>query len=453
MNPNVFLETPSAVRLYEQAKALPIVDYHCHLSPQEIYEDRPYDNLAQLWLDHDHYKWRLMRQFGIEETFITGDAPARDKFLTYAECIGLAAGSPLYHWTMMELSLYFGIEEPLNAKSAPEIWERANRVIREGGMSPRKLMVSSKVEWVATTDDPAEPLTFHRLLKEDKTFPITVTPTFRTDRLANLTAADYPAYIARLSETAGEPIKDWDSLTRAVVRRLDEFCALGCRFSDVGIEAFPSAEGSVDEAKEIFVRALNEEPVSNRDYRVFLTFLYRFLAQEYRKRGITMQLHLAVTRNANHAMFEALGPDCGGDCVGETVPVSNLIGLFNGMLCDGGNPRIILYTLNPAMYSTMATAAGSFPNILLGAAWWFNDHKAGIEEQLRLCAQNAHLAAFPGMLTDSRSFLSYARHDYFRRIFCNFLGNLLERGEYLDEAGAVQLIRRVCYENSLSMTK
>ncbi len=453
MDSHLFLTTKEAETLYRYAKDLPIVDYHCHLSPKEIYEDRPFENLAQLWLGHDHYKWRLMRQFGIPEEKVTGDAPDFEKFCAYGECIGLAAGNPLYHWTMMELSEYFGVEEPLNRHTAPEIWEKTCQVIREKALSPRKLMTGSRVEKIATTDDPAEELTYHKLLKEDDSFPIEVTPTFRTDKLVNIKAADYPEYLHKLSRTSGVGIRDFDSFLQAIQKRMDDFVAMGCRFSDVGIEDFPGLSGTREQAKRAFLAAKEGKAVEKQEYEAFLFYIYRFLAGEYRKRNMTMQLHLAVTRNANRPMFTALGPDCGGDCVGEPIPVSRMIALFNAVLEDGGLPDTILYTLNPAMYMTMATAAGSFRNLHLGAAWWFNDHKAGIEEQLRLCAQCGHLAAFPGMLTDSRSFLSYARHDYFRRIFCNLLGEWVNKGEYPDMESAKEVVRRVCYQNSADRMK
>lgn len=452
MNDHVFLVNAAGRRLYETAKTLPVVDYHCHLSPKEIYEDRPFVNLAQLWLSGDHYKWRLMRAFGVPEDMITGGAPDREKFQRYAECIALAAGNPLSHWTMMELARYFGIHTPLNGETAEEIWRESCRVLESEKLSPRKLMRNSGVVYVATTDDPADSLEYHRLLAEDAEFSIRVAPSFRTDNLLQIGSPDYPAYLQGLSEAAGFPITGLDSLEEAVRVRLDEFVRCGCRFSDVGIEDFPEGACSREEADAMLRRALAGQPPTKEDARRFLQPLYLFLAGEYQKRDIVMQLHLAVVRNANSALFDRLGPDCGGDCAGDVISQSRLVSLLDGINRNSGLPRTILYTLNPAMYTAMATAAGSFPRVTLGAAWWFNDHKAGIEEQLRVYAQSSHLACFSGMLTDSRSFLSYARHDYFRRIFCNLLGEWLESGEFAGEAAAEELVRRVCYENSLALS-
>lgn len=450
MRPDFLLASPEGAALYDQAKAYPIVDYHCHLSPKEIYEDRPFEDLAQLWLGGDHYKWRLMRAFGIEEPFITGDAPGYEKFLRYAECVSLAAGNPLADWTAMELSTYFHIDAPLTPATAPAIWEESLRVIREERLSPRKLIRSAHVERLVTTDDPADSLEYHRLLKD---FPTVVTPAFRTDTLVNLRAPGWTAYIARLSDRAGIPIRDLDAFEQAVRLRLDAFQELGCRLSDIGIEAFPDGEPCPrGEAAGILSRALSGEAVTEREYRRFLRYIYLFLGAEYQRRDMVMQYHLAVKRNASTRLFQAIGPDAGGDCAGDPIPLADLVSVLDEIDCACGLPRTILYTLNPAMYLPMVTAAGSFRNVTLGAAWWFNDHKAGIEEQLKLFAQTSHLGAFAGMLTDSRSFLSYARHDYFRRILCSLLGEWIAE-DRLEDASARTLLPRLCYQNSLSLVK
>lgn len=452
MNQALYLENEAARRLYGEAARLPVVDYHCHLSPREIYEDREFSNIAQMWLSGDHYKWRLMRAFGIDERFITGDAPDAEKFQKYAECVSLAAGNPLRVWSEMELALYFHIDTPLSGSTAPEIWERANAVIREERLSPRKLIRQANVEWIVTTDDPADSLEFHRLIAADDSFQTKVIPAFRPDKLLNLRAPDWCGYIETLSARAGVEIDSLDSLEQAVRLRLDAFCELGCRLSDVGIEAFPSGRCSREEAAHTFRYAREGGETSEEKYRAFLHYMYVFLAGEYRRRGIAMQYHLAVKRNANSALFRQVGPDAGGDCVGDPIPQGDVVGLLDEIDGACGMPRTILYTLNPSMYLTLATAAGSFRGVTLGAAWWYNDHRAGIEEQLRVYAQVSHLGTFTGMLTDSRSFLSYARHDYFRRIFCNLLGGWIEAGE-LDGETARELVRRVCYGNSLELVR
>ncbi len=452
MNPDLYLKSETSKRLYAEARKLPIVDYHCHLSPKEIWEDREFENIAQMWLGGDHYKWRLMRAYGIDEEYITGYGEDREKFAKYIECVSNAAGNPLAVWSAMELSLYFGIDLPLIPENTRMIWEKANEAIRAKGMSPRKLIRAANVERIVTTDDPADSLEYHRLLADDASFPVTVVPCFRPDTLLSIRKPGWRDYIGRLSEAAGVPIEDMAGLEQALKNRLDFFQTLGCRFSDLGIEDFPSRKACREEADEAFRLALTGKSLDDSRYYGFLWYLCCFLAGEYRARKITMQLHLAARRNANTELYRKLGADCGGDCAGDPIPQRQLNVLLDEINSSTGLPRTILYTLNPAMYLTMATTAGSFPGVTMGAAWWFNDHKAGIEEQLRICGQVAHLAGFTGMLTDSRSFLSYARHDYFRRIFCNLLGEWVESGE-LELSAARVLVRRVCYENSRALAE
>ena len=453
MSPTAFIHNAAGYRLYQTAKKLPIADYHCHLSPREIWEDRPFENPAQLWLAGDHYKWRLRRAFGIQEFFITGGADGLQKFKKYAECLSLAAGSPLYHWTAMELSQYFGIAEPLNAENAEKIWEKAMSVILKEELSPRKLILRSNVVYLATTDDPADSLCYHEKLAEDGSFPVRVAPSFRTDRILSLCDAGYPGYIKKLGEASGVTIQNIETLKQAVIRRLEAFIRCGCAFSDVGIPAFPLMDYDEQAADRTFCRALAGKTVEQSEYRRFLGYMTVFLAGLYRAHEITMQMHLSVIRNANSVLFHSIGADCGGDCMGDPIPQAELTAFLDRINRESGLPHTILYTLNPAAYPALATAAGCFPQVYVGAAWWFNDHKSGIEEQLRICAQNAHLAVFPGMLTDSRSFLSYARHDYFRRIFCNLLGEWIEAGEFPDGAAAEELVRRVCFENSRKLSE
>lgn len=442
-----FLKTETAKRLYEAGKDLPIIDYHCHLSPKEIWEDREFENIGVMFLGGDHYKWRLMRGHGVREELITGGAGWKEKFFAYAETLATAAGNPLYHWTHMELKQFFGITAPLNPKTAEGIWEEANRVIREKHLSPRKCILSSNVEYLSTTDDPADSLEYHRLLAADASFPVRVTPAFRPDNLLQLQKPGYPAYIQRLSAAAGVAVTDLESLKAAIVSRLDAFTALGCRFTDVGIEAFPSGEGSLEEAREAFSLALAGENVDDRLYDSFLGHLYCFLAGEYKKRDLVMQWHIAVTRNSNTALYRQAGPDSGGDCIADPVPGKAVIRILDACEREGALPRTILYSLNPASAEELCSIAAGFRGVLIGAAWWFNDHKRGIAEQVRQIAELSDLSAFLGMLTDSRSFLSYARHDYFRRIFADILGGWIEDGEFADDENAVALIRAVYYEN------
>ncbi len=450
MNQNkdtMFLNSNTAIELYNQTKNLPIIDYHCHLSPEEIYEDKQFDNIAQMWLDADHYKWRLMRAFGIDEEYITGSKTHYEKFIKFASCIGMAAGNPLYHWTKMELSMYFDIDIPLNEKNADLIWNKANEVIKAKELSPRKLIELSNVEYIATTDDIVDTLEYHKLIAEDKTFKTKVTPSFRTDKLLLIHNDNYKDYIDGLSKASGVNVNDIDSLQTALINRLDYFCSIGCKFSDVGIEFFPQIIGTKSQADSVFKKAISGEDISDNEYNEFLFYMYVFLAGEYKKRNMVMQLHLAVKRNLNDDMFNKLGCDCGGDCIGDAVPYKSIITLLNEMNNNSGLPQTIIYTLNPVMYHGIATIAGGFKNVKLGAAWWFNDHKAGIEQQVNICAQSLHIATFLGMLTDSRSFLSYARHDYFRRILCNMVSEWIDKNEFENDENAVDLVKYISYEN------
>ena len=444
MKETYLLPSEAGRRLYQQVKDLPIIDYHCHLSPREIYEDNPFDNIGEMWLGGDHYKWRLMRAFGIEESYITGGASWHDKFQKYAEAIALAAGNPLYHWTQMELSRYFDIETVLNGDNAEEIWQKANQVIAERRLSPRKLINMSRVDYIATTDDAVDTLEFHRKIREDESFRTTVVPSFRTDNLLLIRRQGYREYIDKLSAISGVPIQNLDSFQSAVCKRMDFFVENGCRFADVGIEYFPGHIGGRDEADIAFRKALEGQPVTDEEFHGFLGYMVVFLASEYRSRHMVMQWHLAVKRNANSDLFRRMGPDCGGDCIGDEIKGEHIIRILDAVNDHGGLPVTVLYTLNPSSVPMLSSIAGSFPRVFCGAAWWFCDHKRGIEEQLQVIAETGHIGAFVGMLTDSRSFLSYARHDYFRRILCNLIGEWIDRGEFADDRYAGKLVRDIC---------
>lgn len=446
MHENYMLTTQTARGLYAAAKDLPIVDYHCHLSPKEIFEDVPFTDIGEIWLSADHYKWRLMRSAGVAEEFITDNAPWREKFIKYCEALEFAAGNPLYHWSHMELSRFFGIDLPINARNATALWELANAVIAETKLSPRRLIAQSNVEVICTTDDPADDLVWHRRLAEDRTLPTKVLPSFRTDNLLLARRAGYSDYIRALGNAAGTEIDDLASLKRAVSARLDAFCALGCRCADVGIPYFPNRIADENEADGTFRALLAGREVTDAEYSGFLGNLHLFLARLYREKTILSQWHLAVVRNANSALMKTAGADSGGDCVGNALSGSDLIAMLDAIDCDGGLPKTVLYSLNEANIAQIASIAGSFPNVRCGAAWWFCDHRRGIENQLRVIAENGCLGKFYGMLTDSRSFLSYARHDYFRRILCELIGGWVEHGEY-DAGSAERLTAKICYYN------
>ncbi len=445
------LETQTAESLYASVKDLPIVDYHCHLSPQEIFEDKPFDNIGVMWLGGDHYKWRLMRTAGIDEYFITGDASWHDKFLKYAEALEFAAGNPLYHWSHMELSMFFGIEDALTAASAEDIWNRANAYIAENNLSPRKLMKLSNVEAVCTTDDIVDSLEWHQKLREDASFDIRVLPSFRTDNLLLMRRAGYAEYVEKLSAVSGVAVLDLASLKAAVENRLNFFVEQGCRYTDVGMPYFPGEVAGEAAADATFRKLLKGETVTDAEYLALVGHLYVFLGELYRENNLVMQLHLAVSRNANSALFRKNGADCGVDCVGDVISGKDLITMLDAINETGGLPDTIVYTLNEANAAEIASIAGAFPRVRCGAAWWFCDHKRGIREEMEIIAENSAIGSFLGMLTDSRSFLSYARHDYFRRILCTLIGEWVEKDEF-DANSAVALVKRVSYENVKKLT-
>ncbi|HAN21764.1 MAG TPA: glucuronate isomerase [Clostridiales bacterium] len=432
MNNDYLLNSETAKRLYESIRYLPIYDYHCHLSPQEIYEDRPFENIGKLWLGHDHYKWRLMRAYGIDEENITGQSDWKEKFLAYAEVIELAANNPLYHWTQMELKQFFAIDEPLNIKTAEEIWNKTNQIIKIKQLSPRKCIEQSNVKYIASTDDICDTLEFHIALRKEG-YPVTVSPSFRTDKLLLIRSNDYNNYINKLSEITDIKIDSLSTLKEAIKSRLLFFREQGCKFSDVGIPFFPDEIASETEAEKIFTSVLAGKEISESEFLSFLGNMYFFLGKLYKENGIVMQWHLAVERNANINLFNERGADVGGDCIGDIIPIKHIIKILDAISKDSGLPQTILYTLNPIMLEPLASAAGCFRNVRIGAAWWFNDHKKGIEQTLETVSNSMHLAKFLGMLTDSRSFLSYVRHDYFRRILCSVVNRWVVNGEFIGD--------------------
>lgn len=439
------LENKTSLSLYESVKNLPIIDYHCHLSPQEIYEDKQFDNIGVIWLGGDHYKWRLMRTVGIDEKYITGDSSWYEKFVAYAKAIEFAAGNPLYHWSHMELSQFFGIDKPLTSETADEIWNEANEYIKKTGMSPRKLIKQSNVEVICTTDDLVDTLEWHEKIAADDSFDVKVLPSYRTDKLLLMRRDDYLDYLKKLSDMSGVDIKDLASLKAAAENRLEFFVKNGCIFTDVGIVYFPDTVADEQSASATFAKVLAGKSISDGDYLALVGNLYVFLSKIYKKYNLIQQLHLASQRNINGHLFETLGLDCGVDCIGDTVSGDDLAFMLDAMRKEG-LPETIVYTLNPANASQIATIAGAFSGVRCGAAWWFCDHKRGIREEMDIIAENSALGEFYGMLTDSRSFLSYARHDYFRRILCTMIGEFVENNEFY-EGSAVKLCKKVSYEN------
>jgi len=440
------LNNTTAENLYKKTKNLPIIDYHCHLSPKEIFEDKPFDNIGEIWLSGDHYKWRLMRTAGIEEEYTTGSVSYKDKFVKYCEALEFSAGNPLYHWSHMELSQFFDIDLPITSSNAEVIWEKANEYIKKTEMSPRKLISKSNVEIICTTDDIIDDLSWHKKIAEDKTFNTKVLPSFRTDNLLLIKREGYTEYINQLSEVSGVEITDFNTLKIAVSNRLDFFCLNGCRCTDLGIPLFPNRIAEDSECDDTFKAVLNGSKITDNEYNGFVGNMYVFLNGLYKDKNLISQWHLAVVRNSNSVLAESLGADCGVDCVGNVIDGNSLIMLLDAINKNSGLPKTVIYSLNESNIAQIASIAGAFPNVKCGAAWWFCDHKRGIEDEIKVIAENGSLGEFYGMLTDSRSFLSYARHDYFRRILCNIIGNWVEKGEFAEET-AEKLVSKICYEN------
>ena len=430
---DLFLDTPVAKRLYEGIKDLPILDYHCHLDASVLREDKPFGNLTDLWLAGDHYKWRAMRLAGVEEALITGDAEKREKFRAYASVLPRFVGNPLYYWSHLELKTLFGIEEPLNRENADRVYDRANEILST--LKPSDLMRRFRVAYFATTDDPAEPLGVTGTVSG-----VRVSPTFRPDKVFLWEGA----YLEKLGRTAGVEVTDLASLKRALSARLDDFVSHGARASDHGFDFFPERYADEREAEEIFAHGETATPAEKDALRGHLML---WLFGEYKKRGMTAQLHFSTMRNVNSAMFGALGPDAGFDVLRPFTGVESAARFLDTLTRTDALPKTVLYTLDKNAMPALAALTGAFREVRLGAAWWFNDTVSGIREQLAVTAEYACFGNNLGMLTDSRSYASYVRFDFFRRILAGFVGGYVERGEY-DPREAETLMRDICYNNA-----
>ena len=451
MDKDFLLTTPTAQKLYhETAASCPIIDYHCHLNPQEIFEDRRFENITQVWLGGDHYKWRLMRSFGVDERFITGDAPDREKFQKWAETLSLAIGNPLYHWSHLELKNYFGFEGHLAPENAEEVWKLCNEKLAQPEFSARNLILRSKVEVICTTDDPADSLEWHRRLAGAASFPVKVLPSFRPDKAMCLEKPDYLDYLVRLYSP-----ESFKALVDVLKQKLDFFVSLGCRVSDHGLAAVPFAPVPEDVVDHIYQNRLAGILPSALEEKMFKTALLVELGRAYHARGVVMQLHFGVIRDNSRRVFTALGPDAGMDSIGDQASIAELAAFLNALDETGELPKTVIYSLNPNDNAAIESVMGAFQTgeargkLQHGSAWWFNDHKRGIQAQLESLAAEGHLATFVGMLTDSRSFLSYARHEYFRRILCDLIGAWVENGEYPDDLALLTaIVKGICRDNA-----
>ena len=456
INDDFLLTTDAARELYHgYAEKMPIIDYHCHLPPAEIAEDKTWENIAQVWLGGDHYKWRQMRSNGVDERFVTGDASWHDKFVKFAETMEVLLKNPLFDWSHLELARYFGVEERLSRATAESIWERCNARLREPGFSARGFMVRSNVKAVCTTDDPVDTLEHHKAVA-DSGFAVRVLPTWRSDKAGKIDEpAAWNAWMDRLAAAAGTPVWTWDDFLDAMDKRHAFFESRGCVVSDYGITEIFAAPYTTGEIKAIF-RKVREGGVATpaEAYKFKSAWLYEGLCADARANWST-QLHYSCLRNANSRMMQKLGPDTGFDCIGEWNVAESLARLFDRLESEDALPRTILYSLNPKDNEMLASLMGSFQKgpdrgkLQLGAAWWFLDQKDGMKKQIEALAALGCLGNFVGMLTDSRSFLSYTRHEYFRRILCGKLGEEMARGEIPNDIAWVGgLVEDIAYNNA-----
>ena len=458
MDKDFLLETETAKKLYHDfAETTPILDYHCHINPREIAEDRQFDNITQVWLGGDHYKWRFMRSCGVEEKYITGDASDYEKFCKWAECIGKAIGNPLFHWSHLELRKYFNYDGVLSKKTADEVWNLCNAKLKDPSMSVRNLIKQSNVTLICTTDDPIDSLEWHRAIAADDSFDVQVLPAWRPDKAMNIEKVDYLAYLDKLAAAAGvTKITTFAELKSALTNRMEFFAANGCSVSDHGLEYVMYSPADDAEVEAILAKRLSGTALTTEDIRKFKTAFMVFMGRECNRLNWVMQLHYGCKRDNNTAMFEKMGPDTGFDCINNYAPSSEMADFLNALNKTNELPKTILYSLNPNDNQSIGTILGCFQDstavakIQQGSAWWFNDHKVGMEEQMISLANLGNLSGFVGMLTDSRSFLSYTRHEYFRRILCNLIGNWVENGEFPADMDILEeIVKGISYYNAV----
>ena len=467
MDKDFLLGTETAKHLFhDYAESLPLVDYHCHLNPREIYEDRRFEDLCQVWLGGrqadgsyfgDHYKWRVMRSNGVDESYITGDQPGFARFLKFVEALELAIGNPMYHWCHLELQKFFGVYEPLTLESAERIWNHCNKMLQEDpDMTARGLIRKSNVAFIGTTDDPIDTLEYHEKLTADPTFQTVIAPSYRPDKAINLHKPGFVEYIAKLAAAVGkESLNTVEDVIDALVQRLEFFAAHGCKASDHGLDYIPYTECTMEQAPSAYQKALAGQSLTTEEVDGYQTTILLALGKAYARLDIAMQLHYSCLRNTNTRMYTKLGADTGFDMIAQNTCGGNIANLLNALESTDQCPKTILYSLNPADNAQLGTILGAFQGTVVpgkiqhGSGWWFNDNKTGMQEQMISLGNLGILGNFIGMLTDSRSFLSYPRHDYFRRILCDLVGTWVENGEYPNhEASLKKIVEGISYSNA-----
>lgn len=457
MDGDFLLDTDSARHLFHDfAEDMPICDYHCHLSPKEIYENKQPENISRLWLSGDHYKWRAMRSAGAEEKYCTGDASDEEKFLKFGETLQYCIGNPLYHWAHIELQRYFGIDTPLNARTAKDIYDRANEAIKNGDFRPQSLIKRSNVKVVCTTDDPADSLEYHKKLKQVSDFDCKVLPSFRPDKALNIQLDGFADYIKTLGEAAGVEINSYNDVIAALLKRCDYFNEAGCKVSDQAFEYVPFTVSSDDEIDAVFKKAIRGESISETEGDGYRTAVLLALGAKYHELGWAMEIHIGAIRNNSTRMFKAIGADTGFDSVGDSEIAKKLSRFLDALDVKNELPKTILFNLNDKDNTVLATMLGNFQSseaqskIQFGPAWWFLDTMDGMTSQMKSLANLGVLGKFVGMETDSRSFTSYGRHEYFRRIMCRLIGRWVEDGWYADDDEVLEeIIKGISYNNAI----
>jgi glucuronate isomerase len=451
----LFLTNETGRRLYHTiAKQMPIIDYHCHLQPKEIWENKEFEDLGEMWLSGDHYKWRAMRTFGIDERYITGDASYYEKYMAFAKIFPQLIGNPLYIWCALELKRFFDIDEPLSESNAVEIYNRTKQLIHEKGMTPRWCMEVSNVELISTTEDPTDTLEYHQKLQNDESMKVKVLSAFRPDKAMFCEKSGFSEYIAKLGNAAQVAINSFESMISALDKRLKFFKSIGTTISDDGIPDFTWADYSLKEVEAIFARALAGEPISQQEINQYRSAFLFEMGRMYNSNGFVMQLHVGTYLDANTSKVAVIGQSAGFDCTDDNTSVRSIGILLDRLTTINELPKTILYPLDRSKTETFAVLAAGFceggtrAKVQLGAPWWFNDQVYGLEQQFAAAANLYPISLSVGMLTDSRSFLSYPRHELYRRVLCNYLGSLVERGEYFsDEEELKNIVENICYYN------
>lgn len=448
------LHNEVAKKLFHQhAKKMPIIDYHCHLDPKEIYEDKKFRNLFDAWLSGDHYKWRLMRANGVTEDYITGNKPEFDKFMKWAEVVPTLVGNPLYHWTHFELKRFFGIDTLLSPETAEDIYKEVNQKLES--LTARKLIEMSHVDVICTTDDPIDSLEWHDKLNEDQDFKTTVLPAFRPDKAINIELPWFQEWIIKLGKVVGYTLSNINLLKKAITERIEFFHEKGCRLSDHALDVVSYERTTYEEIAIIYEKAMQHEDLTPREIRKYKGYLLVFLGQEYKKRDWVQQYHIGALRNLSERMLKNLGPDTGFDAINDGFIAKPLSQLMDALDATGDLPKTILYTLNPRDFEVAITLMQAFQGggiagkIQFGSAWWFLDTIDGMTKQIKALANNGLLSRFVGMLTDSRSFLSYPRHEYFRRLLCNIIGEQVTLGYFPEDYTLLgKMVEDISYRNA-----